>query len=54
MHTGENVGGVALDFHAASAAVALLAAPEFAVDEGLVYFQTCGQAGEKGDESFAM
>ena len=34
---GEDVGGVALDAHAAAAAVALLAAPEFVVEEGLVY-----------------
>ncbi len=34
---GEDVGGVLFDAHAAAAAVALLAAPEFVVEEGLVY-----------------
>ncbi len=34
---GENVGGVALDAHAAAATVALLATPELVVEEGLVY-----------------
>src|SRR5437879_4378170 len=51
MHTGENVGGVALDFHAASAAVALLAAPEFARDEGPVDFQNCVKSGCAQDDS---
>ena len=53
-HAGKNVGGVALDLHAAAAAVALLAAPEFAVDESLVDFQSGGHAGKKGDQSFAV
>ena len=32
---GEDVGGVGFDFHAAAAAVSLLASPEFAVEERL-------------------
>ncbi len=51
---GENVGGVALDFHAAAAAVALLAAPEFAVEKGLIDFQSGGHTGQKGDQGFAV
>ncbi len=53
-HAGKNVGGVALDLHAAAAAVALLAAPEFPVEEGLVDFQSGGHAGKEGDQSFAV
>ena len=53
-HAGKNVGGVALDLHAAAAAIALLATPEFAVEEGLVDFQSGGQAGKEGDQSFAV
>ncbi len=34
---GEDVGGVALYTHAAAATITLLAAPEFVVEEGLVY-----------------
>ena len=48
------MGGVALDLHAAAAAVALLAAPEFAVEEGLIDFQSGGHAGQKGDQGFAV
>jgi len=43
-YAGKNVGVVALDLHASAAAIALLAAPEFAVDEGLVYRKAGGQA----------
>ena len=43
-----------LDLHASAAAVALLTTPEFAVDEGLVDFQSGGHAGKKGDEGFAV
>src|SRR5450432_2458424 len=53
-HAGEDVGGVALDLHASAAAVALLAAPEFAVEEGLVDFQSGGHAGKEGDEGLAV
>ena len=48
------MGGVALDLHAAAAAVALLATPEFAVEESLIDFQSGGQAGKEGDQSFAV
>ena len=48
------MGGVALDLHAPAAAVALLAAPEFAVEEGLIDLQSSGQAGQEGDQSFAV
>src|SRR5450755_355132 len=53
-HAGEDVGGVALDLHASAAAVALLTAPEFAVEEGLVDFQSGGHAGKEGDEGLAV
>jgi hypothetical protein len=43
-NAGENVGGIALDLHASAAAVALLAAPQLAVDEGLIDFQAGGHA----------
>jgi len=33
----------------ATATVSLLTAPEFAVEEWLIDFQACGDAGEKGD-----
>ena len=51
---GEDVGGVCLDFHATAAAVSLLAAPEFAVEERLIDFQAGGDAGEKGDEGLSV
>src|SRR5579863_734293 len=53
-YAGENMSGVALDLHAAAPAVALLAAPEFPVEEGLVDFQSGRHAGEEGDQSFAV
>src|SRR2546426_6152563 len=53
-HAGKDVGGVALDFHATATAVSLLAAPEFAVEEGLVHFQSGGEAGKKCDQGFAV
>ncbi len=51
---GKNVGGIALDLHAAAAAIALLATPEFTIEEGLVNFQSGGHAGKEGDQSFAV
>ena len=53
-HTGENVGGVALDLHPASPAVPLLPAPEFTVQELLVHLQSGGHAGQKGHERLPM
>ena len=52
--SGEDVGGVLFDAHAAAAAVALLAAPEFVVEEGLVYGDARGQTAEEGYEGFAV
>ena len=51
---GKDMCGVALDLHAAAAAIALLAAPEFAVDERLIDFQSRRQAGKEGDQSLAV
>ena len=45
---------VGLDLHAAAAAVALLSAPELAIDEVDVDGDTGGQAGDERDESFAV
>src|SRR5215469_552075 len=53
-HTGQDVGGVALDLHAPAASVALLAAPEFAVEQCLIHLQTGRNAGNKGDQSLAV
>ena len=43
-NAGEDVGRVALDLHAPAAAIALLAAPEFAVQKSLVYFESGRQS----------
>jgi hypothetical protein len=48
------MSAVGFDLHAATAPKALLAAPEFAVNEFLVNLQTSRQAGKKGYEGFAM
>src|SRR5260370_28314414 len=48
------MSGVSLDLHAAAATIALLAAPEFAVEERLIDFQSGGQAGKEGDQSLAV
>jgi hypothetical protein len=50
----KDVGGVALDLHAPAAAVALLATPKFAVEEGLVNLQSGGHAGKESDQGFAV
>ena len=48
------MGGVALDAHAAAAAVALLAAPQLAVDELLIHRHTGGKTADQGDETLAV
>jgi len=48
------VGLVALDPHAAAAAVALLPTPEFPVDEGQVDGQASREAGQVGDQGFSV
>src|SRR5271157_5368120 len=53
-HAGKNVRRVALNFHTAAAAVALLAAPEFTVQKGLLHLKPGGQAREEGNQSFAV
>ena len=45
---------VGLDLHAAAAAVALLAAPQFAVDGGERDGHAGGQSGEGGNQAFAV
>ena len=45
---------VALNLHPAAAAIALLAAPEFAVDKGEVDGKARREAGEIGDERLPM
>src|SRR3954464_10841646 len=51
---GEDVGRILLDLHASAAAVALLAAPELAIDEFLVEIEPGGNAGEGCNQGFAM
>src|SRR5271170_314359 len=53
-HAGEDVDLVGLDLHAAAAAVALLAAPELAVDEVDIDSEAGGQARDERDEGFAV
>jgi hypothetical protein len=48
------VSAISFDFHAAAASKALLAAPEFPVDEFLVDGQACGQSGKKRHQRFAV
>src|SRR4029077_17537808 len=45
-HTREDMGGVGFDLHAAAASVALLAAPEFAIEERLIDLQSGGNSGQ--------
>src|SRR5271168_4345542 len=53
-YSTENMDFVGFDLHAAAAAVALLAAPEFTIDEVEVDCEAGGQAGNERDESFAV
>jgi hypothetical protein len=48
------MSSITLNLHAATAAVALLAPPEFVVDERLIDFHSSGHARKHGDQSFAM
>ena len=51
---GDNFGAVGLDLHAPAAAVALLAAPEFAID-GVERDGNAGRKpGERGDQALAV
>jgi hypothetical protein len=45
---------VGFNLHAAAAAVALLTAPEIAVDEFEIDGDTGGQSGDEGDKGFPM
>ena len=51
---GEDVGGIALDAHAAAATVALLATPEFAADELLIDRNSGRKTADQGDETLAV
>src|ERR1700732_4999642 len=53
-HAGENVDLIGFDLHAATAAVSLLAAQEFASDEVEVDGEASGEAGDERDECFAV
>ena len=53
-HPAEDMGGVAFDAHAAAAPVALLAAPQLAVDEFQVDRQSRRHAGEQRNQRFSM
>ena len=50
----KDMSGVMLNLHAAAAAVALLPAPELAVEKSLVQFEPGRQAREERDQSFAV
>jgi hypothetical protein len=45
---------IALNLHAPAPAIALLAPPKFAVDKRLLHLHSGGQAGQEGDQRFAM
>ena len=53
-HAGKNLGAVLLDFLAAAAAVAELAAVQLLIDKLDVDRQLRGQAGDKGEERLSM
>ena len=53
-HAGEHVGLVGLDLHAAAAAIALLAAPKFAVHEIQIDRHPGRQSGDQGNQSLAV
>ena len=45
---------IGFDLHAAAASIALLAAPEFTVNEGLVHFETSRNPGQECNQSLSM
>ena len=53
-HATQDVCGIPLDAHAAAASVALLATPEFAVDELKINRQPRRHTGEQRDQRFSM
>jgi hypothetical protein len=53
-YTREDSGGIALDFHPAAAAVTLLPAPQFVINKVLRDFKSSGEAGNKGNQRFAV
>ena len=53
-HAGDDLGAVGLDLHAPAAAVALLAAPELAVDGVEGHWYAGGESGQRGHKAFAV
>jgi hypothetical protein len=53
-HAREDVRRVTLNLHTAAAAIALLPAPEFTVEEVLIHSEPSGQTREEGDQGFAV
>ena len=53
-HAGENFGAVFLDFLAAAATVAELAAMEFVIDEINIDGKGSGQTGDEGEERLSV
>jgi len=54
MDTGQKVRPVGFDLHAPAASKALLATPKFAIHKCLIYRQSGGQPGKKGNQRLAM
>ena len=53
-HTGENIRGVFFDALSPAAAVAELAAMQFALNEVKVYRHACRETGNPGDQSLSV
>ena len=53
-YSGYDFDFIGLDFHAATTAIALLAAPELPIDGLQVYRNGGRQTGESGNEAFAV
>ena len=53
-HAAHDMGVVALDLHAAAAAIALLAPPQLAVDELLIDRKPSRHAGEQRDQRLSV
>src|SRR5579863_2218001 len=53
-YAGEDVRCIPLNLHSATASIALLPAPQLAVDKCLIHFESRGQARKESDQSFAV
>ena len=53
-YSGEDVGSIGLDAHAAAAAISLLASPQFPIDECLIDFESGREPLHQRDQGLAV